>query len=161
LDLASGVSKLALIPVGQPKGLCLGKEGETESWLLGELLTSLEIPVGEVIASPICRCIQTAEIAFGRIDHTNVNLVYRELVAQLDKDLAKKEMAKLFSAPTQEGKNRVIVAHKSLKIKELGISVHIGEPDTAIFKIADGKAHLVSIMKLWDWAKLLERPQQL
>ena len=114
-----------------------------------------------MIASPICRCIQTAEIAFGRVDHTNVNLVYRELVAQLDKDLAKKEMAKLFSAPTQEGKNRVIVAHKSLKIKELGISAHIGEPDTAIFKIAEGKAHLVAIMKLWDWAKLLERRQQL
>ena len=160
LDLVYGVTKTKFKPVGMPEGLCLNEEGEVASWLLGKVINHLEIPIGEVIASPICRCVQTAEIAFGRVDNTNVNLVYDKLWVNLDSILVNEGKKNLFLSTISSGKNKVIVAHKELVIKSLNVDIEIEESATAIFKIVDGKAHLVSIMTLFDWSKLMKAESQ-
>jgi broad specificity phosphatase PhoE len=63
--------------VGDPEGFrledCktqrnLSEEGRAEARALGETLRKRKVPIGEVIASPWCRCIDTGQLAFGRID---------------------------------------------------------------------------------------------
>ena len=60
--------------VGDPEGFrledCttqrnLSDEGRREARRLGEALRARNVPVGKVVASPWCRCIETARIAFG------------------------------------------------------------------------------------------------
>ena len=40
--------------------------GRADARALGEAVRALEVPVGEVRASPYCRTVETAELAFGR-----------------------------------------------------------------------------------------------
>lgn len=44
----------------------LSEEGRAEARKLGEALRARAVPVGEVLASPWCRCVETARLAFGR-----------------------------------------------------------------------------------------------
>jgi len=61
--------------VGDPPGFKLGDcvtqrnlsaEGRAQARRLGEALKQRSVPVGEVLASPWCRCAETAQLAFGR-----------------------------------------------------------------------------------------------
>ncbi len=67
----------ALTPpgVGDPPGFqledcatqrTLSREGRAEARKLGLALKVRGVPVGEVLASPWCRCVETARLAFGR-----------------------------------------------------------------------------------------------
>jgi phosphohistidine phosphatase SixA len=60
--------------VGDPEGFRLGAcstqrnlsgEGRQEAQRLGEALRSRKVPVAQVLASPWCRCLETARLAFG------------------------------------------------------------------------------------------------
>jgi phosphohistidine phosphatase SixA len=44
----------------------LSAEGRAQSQRLGEVLRERKVPIGEVLSSPWCRCIETAKLAFGR-----------------------------------------------------------------------------------------------
>lgn len=45
----------------------LNARGREQAFRIGQAFRELEIPVGEVIASPFCRAMDTARIAFGRV----------------------------------------------------------------------------------------------
>jgi broad specificity phosphatase PhoE len=44
----------------------LSEEGRAQARRLGQALAEREVPIGEVLASPWCRCLETARLAFGR-----------------------------------------------------------------------------------------------
>lgn len=44
----------------------LSEEGRAEARKLGAALKARNVPIGEVLASPWCRCVETARLAFGR-----------------------------------------------------------------------------------------------
>ena len=69
-DQLSMVNKIK-IPSTSYKGGCLNPQGKTEAWLIGEIFRKLNIPVGKIYASPTCRTIETAQLAFGRVDFVN------------------------------------------------------------------------------------------
>ena len=46
----------------------LSAEGREEARRLGRFLEAQKIPVARVVSSPWCRCIDTARLAFGRVD---------------------------------------------------------------------------------------------
>jgi broad specificity phosphatase PhoE len=63
--------------VGDPEGFrledcktqrLLSEEGRAQAKRLGETLGKRRVPIGQVVSSPWCRCIDTAELAFGRVD---------------------------------------------------------------------------------------------
>src|SRR5688500_12582170 len=45
--------------------------GRAEARAIGEHVRRLQIPIGEVLASPFCRTMDTARLAFGRAQATN------------------------------------------------------------------------------------------
>src|SRR5512134_1792259 len=49
----------------------LTDRGRDEARALGEHLRRLKIPIGEVLASPFCRTMETARLAFGKARATN------------------------------------------------------------------------------------------
>ncbi|HEX6828188.1 MAG TPA: histidine phosphatase family protein [Burkholderiales bacterium] len=46
----------------------LSQQGREEARRIGEVMRSREIPVGEVLSSQWCRCLETARLAFGRVE---------------------------------------------------------------------------------------------
>lgn len=44
----------------------LSDEGRAQARALGAALRARQVPLGEVLSSPWCRCVETAQLAFGR-----------------------------------------------------------------------------------------------
>ena len=44
----------------------LSEEGRAQARGMGETLRARKVPIGEVLSSPWCRCMETARLAFGR-----------------------------------------------------------------------------------------------
>lgn len=44
----------------------LSEEGRTQARRMGETFRKRGVPIGEVLSSPWCRCVETAKLAFGR-----------------------------------------------------------------------------------------------
>lgn len=67
IDLATHFDDFDTVQSELP-GHCLTETGKQSAVNFGEFFQELNIPIGAVYSSPICRSIQTAELAFGRVD---------------------------------------------------------------------------------------------
>lgn len=86
----------------------LTEKGRAEAREIGAHLKRLAIPVGQVLASPYCRTMETARLAFGRAQAMNE---VRGGPAQPEEPRRYDELRKLLSAPVAKGENRVISSH--------------------------------------------------
>src|SRR5918996_1668484 len=83
----------------------LTDRGRDEARAIGEHVKRLKIPIGEVLASPFCRTMETARLAFGRATATND-------VRGGPVEAARYEpLRKLLSSAVPKGTNRVISSH--------------------------------------------------
>ena len=64
VDIQEGIGRLA--PGNCAEEVNLSASGVEQAKLIGEALRAHGIAVGEVLASPYCRCIDTGRLAFGR-----------------------------------------------------------------------------------------------
>lgn len=120
--------------VGDPEGFrledCatqrnLSGEGRAEARSLGELMRRHKVPVERVVSSPWCRCVETAELAFGRVDEKWTalsNLFGRSPNAEAQV----KAMRPRIAAHRGNG-NLVLVSHGSTALALTGVSPQQGE----------------------------------
>ena len=102
----------------------LAPEGRAQAVRLGAQLAALGIPVGDpILAGPVFRARETAELAFGaaRVVVTDSLLADDYAGARLDWVIA--EHRRLFTAPVPPGGNRVLVGHRTPAIMVLGDAV--------------------------------------
>lgn len=102
----------------------LSEEGRAQARRLGRALAERKVPIGEVLASPWCRCLETAKLAFGRAKawaplsnlhgrHENADRQVRAIRPRI---------------AAHEGKdNLVLVAHGSVAVALLGERPAMGE----------------------------------
>ena len=123
-DLATHTDKLVMPPEADTvDSFCLGDYGKDSARILGAYLKIFEIPIAKVYVSPICRCVQTAELAFGRIDRKVNALSFIPLIYGSDssKQAATREVAAFFkSLSTPVGGNLALVSHVNY-LKHIGI----------------------------------------
>ncbi|MFL6565089.1 MAG: histidine phosphatase family protein [Burkholderiales bacterium] len=86
----------------------LTEKGRAEAREIGAHLKRLAIPVGQVLASPFCRTMETARLVFG--DAQAMNEV-RGGPAQPDDPRRYDALRKLLSTPVAKGENRIISSH--------------------------------------------------
>lgn len=101
----------------------LSDEGRAHARRIGEGLKKRRIPVGSVIASPWCRCLETARLVFGRVDGSSTalsNLFGR----QENRERQAAEMKKLV---VREQANRFLVSHGSTIAALTGVYLGTGE----------------------------------
>jgi histidine phosphatase superfamily protein (branch 1) len=82
--------------------------GRAEARAIGAALRDLEIPVGDVLASPFCRTMETARLMFGRAAATPA---VRGGPAQPDSADRYTDLRKLLTIPVPRGTNLVIASH--------------------------------------------------
>jgi hypothetical protein len=86
----------------------LTDKGRAEAREIGAHVKRLGIPVGEVLASPFCRTMETARLAFGKARATQE---VRGGPARSDDAKRYEPLRKLLSTPVPAGQNRVISSH--------------------------------------------------
>jgi phosphohistidine phosphatase SixA len=82
--------------------------GRGEARAIGAAIRALRIPIGDVLASPFCRTMETAQLMFGRAAATPA---VRGGPAQPDSPDRYAELRKLLATPVPGGTNEVIVSH--------------------------------------------------
>ncbi len=128
----------------------LNDAGVSLAKAVGLIFKARGIPVGEVLASPMYRTMETGQYAFGKATR---NPLLRTL------DPSPEEKSLVLAQPAA-GTNRVLVTHHFIIERNApGIKPgDVGEGEAAIVK-SDGKAlRTIAVIKLDDWKRLAEDP---
>lgn len=98
----------------------LTPEGRQVATRVGKALNKLNVPVGEVLASPYCRTMETAELTFGKAtpDKGLLNTAY---FTGNEKAPTLEAFRSLLSRPVLPGTNRILVSHSSTLADATGI----------------------------------------
>jgi phosphohistidine phosphatase SixA len=123
----------------------LTERGVTDAKAVGMMFKHAKIPVGDVVASPMWRTRETAELAFGR---AKLDTALRTLEA------TPAQKAILAAVPAK-GTNRVLVTHHFIIERHVpGIKPGmVNEGEAVIVQSQSDKIRLVAIVKLADWEK--------
>ena len=93
---------------------CLSSQGKKDAKLVGQIFAKIEMQVGTIISSPICRSKEMAEIAFGRIDVVDYSFIYRPLLNEREYKLHSEKIKKaLIKYEPKNKNNTIITAHAS------------------------------------------------
>lgn len=129
----------------------LSDAGAEQARMIGRVFRQRDIPVGEVLASPFSRCVDTAEAAFGRVE-------IREPLRALRHDEHRATrigyLRALLARPPAAG-NRVVVGH-NFNIQAVG-GPYLDEAGAAVIR-ADGAGFVVlGVIRATEW-QTLDRP---
>jgi phosphohistidine phosphatase SixA len=119
----------------------LSSQGRDDAEAIGEAVRALDIPFGDVRASPLCRTMDTARLAFGDV------VADERLLQSADPD----EVRALLDDPPAGG-NRVLVGHQATLLEAAGVDLDEGE--TAVFSAGGA---LISTLTVGDWQELARR----
>ena len=106
--------------VGDPDGMVLtdcktqrnlSNEGRDHAKLVGDSFRARRIPIGQVVSSPWCRCIDTATLAFGIKPETSAAL--GNLFGRGDQQATQIEQLKPLVARRPQTGNTIMVSHGS------------------------------------------------
>jgi broad specificity phosphatase PhoE len=102
----------------------LDDEGRSESRRIGAAFRARGIPVGQVLSSPWCRCLETARLAFGRAERwTALDNLFGNRSREAEQVAAMRERV---SQRPSDG-NLILVTHGSTIQALTGQSVAMGE----------------------------------
>ncbi|MCK5679866.1 histidine phosphatase family protein [bacterium] len=89
----------------------LTEAGRAEAAAVGQALRQADIPIGTVLASPMCRARESAIAAFAEDPEINHDLMYTSNLTSQEKVPKIKTLRRLLSTPVAAGTNLVLVAH--------------------------------------------------
>lgn len=126
----------------------LTDKGRDEARALAGHIKRLGIPIGKVRASPFCRTVETAMLAFGKAEKTNEA---RGGPVRTDDPKRYDALRKLLSTPPAKGVNDVISSHGNPFYAVFG-APYLAEGEIAVIRPAGMSP--VGRVKLEDWAAI-------
>ena len=142
------------------ENLCLSDQGKAESWVIGMAFKELGIPLGRIYSSPSCRCRETVEIAFGRVDGLEPSLMYSGIQLEDERSEMETKLHTLLSERPEAGTNTVLSSHQAVALGLFGVSPQ--EADAIIFQtLSSGEIRFVAQVSPLDWVQLMERSELL
>jgi hypothetical protein len=125
----------------------LTDRGRDEARAIGQHVKRLKIPIGEVLASPFCRTMETARLAFGKATATND-------VRGGPVEAARYEaLRKLLSTAVPKGTNRVISSHGN-PFAALAGPPYLAEGEIAVVRPEGERFSVLARLRLDDWPRL-------
>lgn len=134
----------------------LSDSGRQQARMQGEAVQSLEIPVEEVLVSPYCRTLESAELTFGAVVEVVPELA---TVRYLPQDSAEREerlrlLGQLFSTPPPEGENTVVMTHE-LNLR-LVSEITVPEGGAVVFEPGGESFEVFATLPPQWWGETLE-----
>jgi phosphohistidine phosphatase SixA len=129
----------------------LTDQGRDEARAIGEHVKRLKIPTGEVLASPLCRTMETARLAFGKAKPTHE---VRGGPARTDDPARYAPLKKLLSSKIPKGENLVISSHGN-PFHAVAGPPYLAEGEIAVVRPeGDIRFSVVARLRLGDWPLL-------
>lgn len=129
----------------------MGREAARE---MGEAFRLLEIPVGDVLSSPYCRCMDTARIAFDRVEAVPALAPSASGVPGSGMRAAGHALLDLLARDVPAGTNTVVVAHIFNALGALGRIPEEGEA-FVIRRDAHGEPVIAATVTMTQWGDLV------
>jgi phosphohistidine phosphatase SixA len=132
----------------------LTDKGRDEARQIGAAFRELKIPVGRVLASPRCRTMETATLAFGPPEKSS------EARAGPAADSADRyaPLRTLLSTPVKPGANLVIASHGN-PFHAVAGAPYLAEGEAAVIRPLGKDFELVARVKHDAWRALMKRDQ--
>jgi phosphohistidine phosphatase SixA len=131
----------------------LSGRGRQQATGIGTAIRALAIPIGDVLASPYARTVETGELAFGsgRV-RASRDLLNEAYPGTDDADLARR-LRRLLGQRPPAGQNTVLIGHGFNITEATGITIAEGE--CAVFEPAgEGDFRLVARVTAQRWPEL-------
>jgi phosphohistidine phosphatase SixA len=126
----------------------LTDKGRAEARAVGEHIKRLRIPVGTVLASPYCRTMETARLAFGKATPMQEA---RGGPAQTEDPKRYEGLKKLLSSSVPKGENLVVSSHGN-PFHAVAGPPYLAEGEIAVVQPqGNGRFSVVGRIKLTDW----------
>ena len=122
--------------------------GRDDARAVGAAIKALGIPIGRVRASPYCRTVETAELAFGRAEKT---AEVRGGPARADDPARYAALRKLLSERPAPGTNDVIVSHGN-PFHAVAGPPYLAEGEAAVVLPTGDGFRVVARIRVEDWA---------
>jgi phosphohistidine phosphatase SixA len=131
----------------------LDERGKQEARDVGAALKSLAIPIGTVLTSPYCRCVDTGKLVFGKGAPSPELAVFDELSGPEKEARGKLIRSLLNTAPT-DGRNTVLITHTGTLLYSFGLETR-PEGIAHIFRPAEfGNAIYLGRVTPEQWSAL-------
>lgn len=129
----------------------LTDQGREEARRIGVEIKRLNLPIGDVLASPFCRTMETARLIFGRAEST---AAVRGGPARPESPDRYAELRKLLSTTPPAGKDLVIVSHGNPFAAVAG-PPHLAEGEAAVIRpLGTQGFRIIARIPKADWANL-------
>ena len=129
----------------------LSAQGRADARRIGAAIRALELPLGEVLASPMCRTMDHATLTFGRATPAPT-VALRESGGGDYPGLAR-----LLSAAVAAGSNRWMVGH-GIPFRAVAGPPHLAEGEAVVMKPDGAGWTVVARILVADWAALSRLP---
>ncbi|MDF9301952.1 hypothetical protein P5P81_05190 [Tritonibacter mobilis] len=104
----------------------------------------LKIPIGTVLASPVCRTLETARLMFGSVEPEPDLWGYNQDPAKVRADFRQ-----LVVDGAGQPKNTALVTH--LGTYSVAFGGHLAEGDTAVFTVVDNEPEFLGVIAANAW----------
>ena len=126
----------------------LTDKGRAEARALGEHVRRLKIPIGEVLASPFCRTMETARLAFGKARATSE---VRGGPLAADDPKRYEPLRKLLGTRPSDGANTVLSSHGN-PFRAVAGPPYLEEGEMAVVRPeGGGRFTVIARIRLQDW----------
>jgi phosphohistidine phosphatase SixA len=125
----------------------LTDRGRDDARAIGAAIRALRIPIDQVRASPYCRTVETATLAFGRAEKTQA---VRGGPAAPDNPERYAALRRLLAQPPARGMNDVIVSHGNPFVALAG-PPYLAEGEAAVVAPGNDGFRIVARIKVEEW----------
>jgi len=125
----------------------LTDRGRADARAIGAAIRGLGIPIGKVRASPFCRTVETAELAFGRAERTSA---VRGGPAQPEDPARYAALRRLLGEAPAPGTNDVIVSHGN-PFHAVAGPPYLAEGEAAVIQPSGGEFRVVARIRVDEW----------
>jgi phosphohistidine phosphatase SixA len=129
-----------------------GYAGSVET---GKAFAALNIPIGKVLASPMCRGMDTARMAFGKVE-PEMRLIHHDNIPGRTPEVSGAEMRSLISELTPGESNTVLVSHIGNINRAINTIPSEGQI-SVVKREADGKITVLGMVMGSDFAPYARR----
>jgi phosphohistidine phosphatase SixA len=134
----------------------LSDKGRQNSRAIGEAIRALQVPIGSVLASPLCRTVETAVLAFGSAEKSMAARDPGPEPAGSPRRYA--ALHALLSTMPPAGQNTVIVSHGYPYYSLIGKGQMLEEGEAAVVRPHGTRFEEVARLGLKEWRALGRSP---
>ena len=133
----------------------LDERGRQEAREIGAAFKRLGIPVGTVLTSPYCRCVETGKLAFEKGTTSEDLAVFDELPGP-EKEARGKLIRKMLNTKPADGRNTIMITHTGTLLYSFGLQTR-PEGIAHIFRPAEfGNAIYLGRVIPEEWSALAD-----